>query len=126
MTSAVSLLNAERLLAGNTGVSGNSARLAAFLARQALEDLVDERCNALGVHAPDASMRSKLVILRALDAVERADAAALAWNRLSSVCHHHAYELPPAQSEVRRLANVVEQLLAKTPALSAERHDTGP
>ncbi|WP_037138652.1 hypothetical protein [Rhodococcoides fascians] len=113
MTSAVSLLNAERLLAGNTGGSGNSARLAAFLARQALEDLVDERCNALGVHAPDASMRSKLVILRALDAVERADAAALAWNRLSSVCHHHAYELAPTVAEVHHLCGLVAVLLER-------------
>lgn len=111
MTSAVSLRNAERLLAGNTVASGNSARLAAFLARQELEDLVDERCNALGARAPEASMRSKLVILRALDTAGRADAAALAWNRLSSLCHHHAYELAPTVSEVAHLCRMVASLL---------------
>lgn len=109
--SAVGLRNAERLLDGNVGAAGSSARLAAFLARQSLEDLVDERCRALGADAPSASMRSKLVILRALDTTERADAAAIAWNRLSSVCHHHAYELAPTVAEVRHLCATVAVLL---------------
>lgn len=114
--SAVSLRNAERLLDGSVGAAGSSARLAAFLARQALEDLVDERCRALGVDAPNANMRSKLVVLRSLDTAERADAAAVAWNRLSSVCHHHAYELAPTVSEVRHLCTVVATLLDSGPA----------
>lgn len=76
-----------------------------------MEDLVDERCRALGANAPDASMRSKLVILRALDTTEHADAAAIAWNRLSSLCHHHAYELAPTVAEVRHLCGVVATLL---------------
>ena len=46
---AVALRNAELLLDGSHGAAGGSARLAAFLARQALEELVVERCVALGV-----------------------------------------------------------------------------
>ena len=108
---AVGLRNAERLLDGTVGGAGSSARLAAFLARQALEELVDERCRALGADVPDANMRSKLVIQRSLDTTERADAAAVAWNRLSNVCHHHAYELAPTVAEVRHLCGVVAVLL---------------
>lgn len=115
--SAIGLRNAERLLDGSVGAAGSSARLAAFLARQALEDLVDERCRELGADVPDANMRSKLVILRGLDTPERADAAAIAWNRLSNVCHHHAYELAPTVSEVRHLCGLVATLLESSSAL---------
>jgi hypothetical protein len=112
---AIALRNAERLLDGNVGAAGSSARLAAFLARQALEDLVDQHLRALGAEVPNASMRSKLVILRSLGTTERADDAAMAWNRLSSVCHHHAYELAPTVSEVRHLCRVVAVLLEPGP-----------
>lgn len=74
---------------------------------QALEDLVDERCKELGIDVPDATMRSKLVILRSLDTAVHADAAAIAWNRLRSVCHHHTYELAPTVLEVRHLCQMV-------------------
>ncbi|MGB3772129.1 MAG: hypothetical protein WBF79_05930 [Rhodococcus sp. (in: high G+C Gram-positive bacteria)] len=110
---AVGLRHAERLLDGHIGAAGHSARLAAFLARQALEQLVTERCATLNADAPSASMRSKLVILRSLDTTERADAATLAWNRLSNACHHHAYELAPTVSEVRHLCGVVAVLLGR-------------
>jgi len=43
---AVALRNAEPLLDESHGTAGGSARLAAFLARQAWEDLVVERCVA--------------------------------------------------------------------------------
>ena len=52
-----------------------------------------ERRVALGVHIDRPSLRSRLVILRSLDTSLNADAAAMAWNRLSNACHHHAYEL---------------------------------
>lgn len=111
-TPAIGLRHAERLLDGSVGAAGSSARLAAFLARQALEDLVDHRCRVLQVDVPRAKMRSKLVILRSLDSTENADAATVAWNRLSNVCHHHPYELSPTVAEVRHLCGVVAVLLA--------------
>ena len=43
---AVALRNAELLLDGSHCAAGGSARLAAFLARQALEELVIQRCVA--------------------------------------------------------------------------------
>lgn len=108
---AVALRNAELLLDGSRSAAGGSARLAAFLARQALEELAVERCVALGVDVERPSMRSRLVILRSLDTAENADAAAMAWNRLSNACHHHAYELAPTVDEVRHLCGVVATLL---------------
>jgi hypothetical protein len=111
MHAFVSLRHAERLLDGTIVAKGHSARLAAFLARQALEDIISARCAALGADVPEANMRSKLVILRSLDTTQAADAATVAWHRLSAVCHHHAYELSPTASEVRHLCTLVTALL---------------
>lgn len=93
---------AEQLLDGQlAGTEGNSARLAAVLARQALETAVVDRCRAVGADVERASMRSQLVILRALDDPDLAARAASAWQNLSAACHRHAYELSPSVSEVR-------------------------
>ena len=56
-------------------------------------------------------MRSKLLVLRSLDTAEAADTAALAWNRLSSACHVHAYELQPSAAEITHLCREVASLL---------------
>lgn len=90
---------------------GLSSRMAAFLARRALEEIIEQRCAAMGAMAPYANMRSKLLILRALDEPEVADAAALAWNRLSNACHLHAYEMQPSVAEVEQLCGVVAELV---------------
>ena len=111
MTPEEALAGAQRLLdASDTTVDG--ARLAAFVARQALEQLVDQRCRALDADCPDASMRSKLVVLRALGDPDEADAAEQAWSGLSAACHRHPYELEPAGSEVRDLCAAVVRLMA--------------
>jgi hypothetical protein len=93
------------------GVTGEGCRRASFLPRQALEELVIGRCVALGVNIERPSKRARLVILWSLDTPEKPDAAAMAWTRLSSACHHHAYELAPAVDEVRHLRGVVAILL---------------
>lgn len=85
--------------------------MAAFLARRALEEIIEQRCAALQAAAPYANTRSKLLILRALDTPEVADAAALAWNRLSNACHLHAYEMQPSVAEVEQLCGTVAQLV---------------
>lgn len=85
--------------------------MAAFLARRALEEIIELRCAALQAAAPYATTRSKLPILRALDTQEVADAAALAWNRLSNACHLHAYEMQPSVTEVQQLCKMVAQLV---------------
>lgn len=109
--SDVELLTQAQHILATRNVRGSSSRTAAFLARRALEENIDNRCAALGVVAPWASTRSKLILLRALDPAV-GDRAANAWNRLSSACHVHAYELRPAVSEVSDLCHVVAEVLS--------------
>lgn len=101
---------AQAVLAARTS-GGLSARLAAFLARRALEEIIRERCRILDAPAPWAKTRSQLLILRALDEPDIANRAAMAWNRLSNACHLHAYELQPSVSEVEQLCGVVASLV---------------
>ena len=109
--SAVELLGQAQQILATRSTSGLSSRMAAFLARQALEEIIDERCAGLAAPAPSATTRSKLLILRALDTAEAADRAAAAWNRLSNACHLHAYEMQPSTAEVEQLCGVVAGLL---------------
>jgi hypothetical protein len=109
--SAVELLGQAQQILATRGTGGLSSRMAAFLARRALEEIIDERCADLAARAPWATTRSKLLILRALDTAEAADRAAVAWNRLSSACHVHAYEMQPSTAEVEQLCGVVAGLL---------------
>lgn len=114
-TPAVQLLReSERILDGAIGPgSGNSARLAAFVARQAVEALVDERLKVLGAECSGASMRSRLAILKSLDDQERTAQIEFMWNQLSACCHHHAYELAATSGEVRDVCAAVTGLLAE-------------
>ncbi len=111
-TSAMDLLGqAQRVLQAPGSAEGLSSRVAAFLARQALETIIDQRCAALNADAPWANSRSKLVVLKSLDTAEAADRAALAWNRLSVACHVHAFEMQPSTAEVEHLCGVVASLI---------------
>lgn len=111
--SATELLGQAQLILTAPEAEGLSSRLAAFLARQALEEIIDQRCNGLGAGVPWATARSKLLVLRSLDSAEAADGAALAWNRLSNACHVHAYEMQPSTAEVEQLCTVVASLLPR-------------
>lgn len=111
-TTAALLRYAEQVLDGTVAVErARASRAAAFLVRQALEEIVLERCRGLGLNLERASMRSRLIILRELDDREAGEKAASAWNDLSHACHHHAYELAPTASEVRHWCGVVAGLL---------------
>ncbi|ORV09813.1 hypothetical protein [Mycobacterium celatum] len=113
--SAVELLgHAQRILSGSD-VEGLSSRLAAFLARQALEEIIEQRCADLGASVPSATARSRLLVLRSLDTDEAADRVARAWNRLSNACHVHAYEMQPSSAEIEHLCTMVAALLPKAP-----------
>ncbi|BBY73579.1 hypothetical protein MPRF_04780 [Mycolicibacterium parafortuitum] len=109
--SAIEMLGRAQQILTTPTAGGLSPRMAAFLARQALEEIIEQRCGALGAAASGATTRSKLLILRALDEPEVADAAALAWNRLSNACHLHAYEMQPSVAEVEQLCGVVAELV---------------
>lgn len=110
--SAMDLLGqAQRVLQAPGSAEGLSSRVAAFLARQALETIIDQRCSVLKADAPWANSRSKLVVLKSLDTADAADRAALAWNRLSVACHVHAFEMQPSTAEVEHLCGVVASLI---------------
>lgn len=109
--SAVEILGQAQRIIDEPRRDGLSSRMAAFLARQALEEIINQRCTDLGAPASWASARSKLVVLRALDTEEAAGAAATAWSRLSSACHVHAFELRPSAAEIQHLCGVVASLL---------------
>lgn len=106
-TAAALLAQADAILAGHS--VSHSATLAAFLARQATEALIEARCTELVGPVRDATTRSKLAILKALDHTDGGKALILSWYRLSGYCHVHAYELPPTVGEVR---SACEQVMA--------------
>jgi hypothetical protein len=83
------------------------ARMAALLARQALEATVDALC---GPTMRRASMRSRLTYLRIIVDQQRADRAGVAWAGLSQACHHHSYELTPTTAEVEYLIDLVSDI----------------
>jgi len=108
------LAYAQQLLVGlSRSTSGNSSRLAAVVARQAVEEYIDERCLAIDAPCERATMRSRLALLRALDDRLRADQLASLWYQLSACCHQHAYELSPTVGEVRALCEGVGDVVAK-------------
>lgn len=89
---------------------GNSARLAAFLARQAVEDLIDARCTALtGVQVVVGTAKAKLAVLKSLDKTPAGPVLVDAWHQLTAFCHHHAYQLSPTVAEVRAQCAAVER-----------------
>jgi hypothetical protein len=114
MSAAELLGQAQRILNSPDG-EGLSSRLSAFLARQALEEIIDQRCSDVGAPVPSATARGKLLVLRSLDSADVADRAAVAWNRLSNACHVHAYEMQPSAAEIEHLCAMVASLLPVAP-----------
>jgi hypothetical protein len=88
---AVELLAQAQQILSTRASGGLSSRMAAFLARRALEEVIELRCT---------------------------DLAASAWNRLSNACHLHAYEMQPSIAEVEQLCGVVAGLLPAGPSNS--------
>ena len=126
------LARADKLLdSPDRTVLGNSARLAAFLARQAVEDLIDARCAELtGVQVVVGTARAKLAVIKALDKTPAGPALIDAWHQLTGFCHHHAYQLSPTVAEVRAQCAAVERNClggASDPSGAAPTGDTvGP
>ena len=105
------IVRAEALLAApEGGAVGNSARLAAFLLRQAAEELIDDRCAVLcGVPKVTGTMKAKLAVLKSLDTTPVGAELISVWYRLSGFCHQHAYQLSPTVSEVRVQCRALQQ-----------------
>lgn len=99
---------------GQHPVPGMSrARAACLIARQALEQIVNALLARKLLACPEATMRARLICLGqayASDPREIGYRADTAWRRLSTACHHHAYELSPAPGEARALINDVRWL----------------
>jgi hypothetical protein len=89
-------------------------RAAAQLGRLALERVVEALCADAGAQLPNAKMRSRLIVLDVLGRPEQARSARAAWTGLSRACHRHAYELAPADPEVRALLDHVALLLKQS------------
>src|ERR1044072_7334776 len=99
---------ARAVLAGRHSVSSSQLpRVAALLARQALEDAVDELC---GPEMRRASMRSRLLHLTVLGDAKAAGKASRARRGLSQAWHQHAYEPSATTAEVGYLMQLVSAL----------------
>ncbi len=114
MNAGVLLTQAEQIL---HGTAPNRNRMACWLARSALEEIVRSRLIGLGRPTGASSMRSALTCLEVATAdqpslVQRAE---YAWSGLSSSCHYHAYELTPTAAEAERLIGVVRGLVTGAP-----------
>lgn len=113
------IADAEAMGRQPTG-AGYWARGAALLARMALETTVTEALLRRDNRLADASMRSKLLLLRLCAEVTVVARAETAWAGLSRACHHHPYELTPTLSEVTTLLADVRSVLV---ALSTDPVD---
>ena len=104
------LLTAARgLLAGSDDELGGAAsRGAALLGRSALEEAIW----SLFPELRHVSGRAMLLTLPFVFNRTAARRAALVWSRLSSVAHHHVYELPPTAVETDAMLDIVEEVLA--------------
>lgn len=109
--SAVELLGQAQRIMSTPRSDGLSSRMAAFLARQALEQIIVQRCENLGAQVAWANARSRLIVLRALDTPDAANCASRAWSALSNACHVHAFELQPSAAEIEHLCGLVASLL---------------
>ncbi|MFT4127591.1 MAG: hypothetical protein QM662_15345 [Gordonia sp. (in: high G+C Gram-positive bacteria)] len=102
---AIQLLgSAQQILDHSSTSTTSTARVAAFLARQAAEVMIEDRCATLvSEQVARATGRSKASILKSLDTTPAGTTLIRAWNQLSRYCHEHAYELAPSVAEVRAM-----------------------
>jgi hypothetical protein len=104
--------------------AGNSARLAAFLARQAVEELIDTRCATLcDFPVVVGTTKAKLAVLKSLDTTPAGGILIGAWHQLTGFCHQHAYQLAPTVAEVREQCTAVQQACLSG---ALESSGTGP
>ncbi|TQM25894.1 hypothetical protein [Nocardia bhagyanarayanae] len=108
--------------------SPHSNRIAAWLTRTALEQIVDELLRAKGIEAGRASGRARLACLEVAyhDQHEVPSRSQYAWTRLSEACHQHAYQLSPTYQEVQHLLEIVRGLQASRPAVPVAQSRRSP
>ena len=78
-------------------------RAAALLARQALEQALDEYWKEKGLRLSECSTTAQLLCLTEyMKDGELAAEAHHVWASLSRACHHHPYDLAPTAGELER------------------------
>jgi hypothetical protein len=115
MTTTQRLDRATQVLDGRVAVPAEQRVVAAvWLARSGLEEAVAATLTAKGHDLRRAWMASRLTVFACLVGAERSATARIAWTELSRACHRHAFELPPAEGEVRALIANVRALVGRT------------
>ena len=100
------------------------ARAAAFLGRQSLEDAMSWVWIRRAPGLESCPARAQLLCLGPyLGDEELAESAAYVYGRLSSACHHHAYELAPTADELRAWLSAVDRLMSAAGAVSGAGPD---
>ena len=90
-------------------------RAAALLARQALEQGLDQFWRGKGLKLDGLATKPQLICLPAyLADRELAAKANDAWSNLTRACHHHPYELGVSQEELKTWLETVATTLAAT------------
>lgn len=102
---------ADQILDGTIALGPRAARIAALLARMALEDWINGQCATWAASSEKPpTMNSKLVVLSRERGTDVGEQARWVWHSLSRAVHHHAYELQPSVAEVRHLVAAVRKL----------------
>lgn len=99
---------------------GMAERAAAFLARQALEELTAAALVRFGL-GERVDFTSQLICLQGIMAdKDLAKETAAVWGTLSTVVHHDGLELSPTESEVKEMIGRARSVVAKLEARSKD------
>jgi hypothetical protein len=118
MTPSQILSLAQHLLARpDARTAGLWPRATALLARQALEQALDDHWHQRGLALHTASTRCQLICLQQyLPDPHLAGRVHHAWSSLSQACHHHPYDLAPSFEELTALLATVSDLVSAVAA----------
>ena len=113
------LAESDRLLSTVVpGTRGRWPRACAWLTRLALEQALDEYWSRVLPEAVNCGVRPQLLILPQYADASTAALAAEAWYGLARATHHHAYDLAPTATELRRWHDLVRAVIAQLGAAS--------
>jgi hypothetical protein len=107
------LLDAARNLLGweEPETAGLWPRAAALLARQALEEALDEMWRQRAPGVEGCSMTAQLLCLGSFLGEQVAEATSYVWWALTRATHHHPYELSPTADELQVWLEQVEEIV---------------
>jgi hypothetical protein len=101
-TDSAELLTHSRALLSISSpqTAGLWPRAAALLARQALEESLDEFWASHEPGLANCSTRAQLLCVASYLGESHAETCTAVWGSLSRACHHHSYELAPTAEEL--------------------------